>query len=275
MPAKLGIIAGGGNLPIRLVAACRADEREFFVLGLSGHADPADFQGLPQAWIRLGEAGKGMDLLKENGVGDLVMAGRVRRPSLRDLKPDWRTARFFARVGLLKSLGDDGLLKAVIEELEDRGFRVVGADTILGGLVAVEGQWGGVAPDAEARADIERGLQVARGLGSLDVGQAVVVQQGIVLGVEAAEGTDQLLRRCGELRRAGPGGVLVKVAKPGQERRVDLPTIGLDTIRNAVAAGLRGVVVEAGSALVVDRDLVIAAADAAGLFICGVAPDPL
>jgi hypothetical protein len=273
MPSKLGIIAGGGDLPLRLVAACRAEDREIFVLGLSGHAKPEDFAEVPQAWIRLGEAGRGVELLKENGVGDLVMAGRVRRPSLRDLKPDWWTARFFARLGL-KSLGDDGLLKAIVAELEGEGFHLVGAHSILDRLLAEAGQWGKVAPDEYAIADIERGLQVARALGALDVGQAVVVQQGIVLGVEAAEGTDALLQRCGELKRSGPGGVLVKIAKPGQERRVDLPTIGPETVRSALAAGLSGIVVEAGAALVVDRPAVVEAADAGGLFICGVAPSP-
>jgi DUF1009 family protein len=267
---KLGIVAGGGELPARLVAACRAQGRPVFVLGLLGHADPSSLNDAPQAWIRLGEAGKGIDILKENGVRELVMAGPVRRPSLRDLRPDWRTARFFARLGL-KALGDDGLLKAVIGELEDEGFQVVGLHTILGDILASSGVLGRHAPDEAARADIERGLQVAQGIGVLDVGQSVVVQQGIVLGVEAVEGTDALLRRCGELRRAGPGGVLVKIAKPGQERRVDLPTIGTETVRNCIAAGLSGIAVEAGSAIVVNRDAVIAAADEAGLFVCGVA----
>lgn len=267
---KLGIVAGGGELPGRLVAACHAQGREVFVLGIFGHADPASFEGVPQAWVRLGEAGKGIHILHENGVEELVMAGPVRRPSLRDLRPDWRTARFFARLGL-RALGDDGLLKAVIAELESDGFHVVGLHAILGDVLAEKGIWGRLSPDDGARADIDRGVQVGLGLGALDVGQSVVVQQGIVLGVEAVEGTDALLRRCGDLRRAGPGGVLVKIAKPGQERRVDLPTIGLTTVENCAAAGLAGIAVEAGAAVVVNRQAVIAAADAAGLFICGVA----
>jgi hypothetical protein len=270
MPPKLGVIAGGGELPARLVAACRAEGREVFVLAITGHAEAGRLAAVPQAWIRLGEVGRGIDILKENGVGELVMAGPVRRPSLRDLCPDWRTARFFARLGV-KALGDDGLLKAVIGELESEGFRVVAVHSILGDLLAESGVWGCHQPDDQAMADIERGLAVASGLGALDVGQAVVVQQGIVLGVEAAEGTDRLLARCGELRRNGPGGVLVKVAKPGQEKRVDLPTIGVETVKNSAAAGLRGVAVEAGAAIVVNRPEVVAEADAAGLFVCGVA----
>lgn len=267
--AKLGIIAGGGELPQRLIAACRASGRDFFVLALEGHAEAARIGDVPQCWIRLGAGGTGLEILRRAGVGELVMAGPVRRPSLSELRPDWRTARFLAKIGL-KALGDDGLLRAVIRELEEEGFRVVGVEAILGDLLAPAGPWGRVRPDAQARADIARGVAVLRGLGPLDIGQAVVVQQGIVLGVEAAEGTDALIERCAALRRDGPGGVLVKTAKPGQERRADLPTIGPDTLRRARSAGLRGIAVEAGATLVVALDALVAEADTAGLFLYGV-----
>jgi DUF1009 family protein len=269
MQPKLGILAGGGELPARLVAACRAEGRDMFVLALTGHAErrliPAD---VPQAWIRLGEAGRGFDILREMKIEDVVFAGAVKRPSLFELKPDGRTAAFFARLGL-RALGDDGLLKAVVTEFEREGFRVVGAESVMTGLLAPQGVWGQHLPDPQGEADINRAIEVARGLGALDVGQAVIVQQGIVLGVEAIEGTDALIRRCGQLRRPGPGGVLVKMSKPGQERRVDLPTIGTDTVQLAAASGLAGIAVEAGAALVLDRAAVITEADRQGLFVCG------
>lgn len=268
MPVKLGIVAGGGDLPARLIEGCRTTGRPFFVLAIVGHADPAIVAGVDHAWIRLGEAGRGISILHEQGVVDLVMAGPVRRPSLRDLRPDWRTTRFFARLGF-RALGDDGLLGAVIRELEGEGFHVVGLHEVLDGALAVEGVWGRHRPDEQAMSDIARGREVAEGLGALDVGQSVVVQQGIVLGVEAIEGTDALIARAGGLRRTGGGGVLVKISKPGQERRVDLPTIGVATVRNLAAAGLSGLAVEAGATVVVDREGVINAADAAGLFLLG------
>jgi len=267
--SRFGIIAGGGPLPRQLAATLRAEGRDAFVLALEGHADPELLGEFSPAWIRLGETGRGFDLLREAGVTEVVMAGPVRRPGLAELLPDWRTARFFARVGW-KALGDDGLLRAVIDELESEGLRVVGIDAVLGGLLARRGVWGKVSPDPTAEEDIRRGLQVAKSLGEVDVGQAVVVQQGFVLGVEAVEGTDALISRCGPLRRAGDGGVLVKISKPGQERRVDLPTIGVATVANCAAAGLRGIAVEAGACLVVDLPAVVAAADAAGLFVMGV-----
>ncbi|EME70818.1 hypothetical protein H261_06289 [Paramagnetospirillum caucaseum] len=270
MAPKLGIIAGGGDLPGLVAAACRAQGRPFHILALSGHADPRVIgDEAPQDWVRLGEAGTGFERLRRAGVAEVVMIGPVRRPSILELAPDFRTARFFARVGL-KALGDDGLLRAVAAELEGEGFKVVGVDEVLSGCLAIPGPYGNLSPDEQAGADIARGVQVARGLGALDVGQAVVVQQGIVLGIEAVEGTDNLLRRCAPLAREGLGGVLVKMRKPGQDRRIDLPTIGLATLREASAAGLRGIAVEAGGALVLDRDSMAAEADRLGLFVVGV-----
>lgn len=166
--------------------------------------------------------------------------GGVDRPTLAGLRPDWRTTRFFLKLGF-KALGDDSLLSAVTKELEGEGFRIIGVHEVLPDLCPDRGVLGRHAPDDVARADIARAVEVVRALGALDVGQGAVAQQGMILGVEAVEGTDRLLSRCRELARPGPGGVLVKLCKPGQETRVDLPTVGPETIRNAAAAGLRGI----------------------------------
>jgi hypothetical protein len=269
MADRLGIVAGGGALPRHLVECCRAAGRDFFVLALEGAAEPATVEGVPHAWCRLGAAATGLAVLREHHVTELVLAGSIRRPSLAALRPDWRAAKLFARVGY-RALGDDGLLSAVIKELEQEGFRVLGADQLLDWALVPEGPLGRLRPDPQSQADIERGLCVARTLGALDVGQAVIVQQGLVLGVEAIEGTDELLRRCAALRREGPGGVLVKVEKPGQEPRADRPTIGLRTVLLAAEAGLCGIAVEANATIVLDRDEVIQTADHVGLFLVGV-----
>ncbi len=265
----LGIIAGSGGLLRRLLDSCRAAGREVFVLALEGEADPATVETVPHAWCRIGGAAAGLDLLRASGVSELVLAGGVRRPSLAALRPDWRAAKFLARVGY-RALGDDGLLAAVVRELEREGFRVVGAEQLLVGAELPDGPLGRVAPDADARADIAHGLRLARAIGALDIGQAVVVQQGLVLGVEAIKGTDGLLRRCAGLRREGPGGVLVKAEKPQQEKRADRPTIGPQTVRLAAESGLRGIAAEAGATLVIDREEVVRLADAAGLFVFGI-----
>ena len=267
--AALGILAGGGRLPRLLAEAASADGRSVFIVAFQGQADPDVAAGFPHVWVRLGQAGKTIAELKNAGVVDLVMAGAVRRPSVSELGLDWRGTQLFARIGA-RALGDDGLLRAVSRELELEGFRLIGADAVLASSVAGNGPMGLHRPDQQAMADIGHGLTVARALGALDIGQAVVVQQGLVLGVEAIEGTDALLARVGELRRQGPGGVLVKIAKPQQDRRMDLPTIGVRTVERAVAAGLRGIAIGAATSIVLDRAAVVAAADAAGLYLIGV-----
>jgi len=267
----LGILAGGGTLPRRLAETAREAGRPVFLVAFQGQTDPATVADLPHVWVRLGEAGRAIAELKRAGATDLVMAGPVRRPSWSEIGLDWRGAQLVARIGA-RALGDDGLLRAVAQELESEGFRLVGADDVIGGGLAPTGILGRHAPDEQALADIARGVEVARALGQADVGQAVVVQQGLVLGVEAIEGTDALLARVTDLRRAGPGGVLVKIAKPHQDRRVDLPTIGPATIDRAAEAGLRGVAVEAAGTIIVDLAVCVAAADRAGLFLVGIDP---
>jgi DUF1009 family protein len=266
---KLGIIAGGGAYPAQIIAACQQQDRPFHVLAIEGQADHPAIDAAPHTWLRLGAAGEAEKVLRAEGCQEVILAGHVRRPSLREIRPDARAAGVLLKA-TMKSWGDDSLLGAIIKEFEKSGFRVVGVDTILSELLAPAGPVGRHRPDADARRDIDRGVAVAQGLGALDVGQAVVVQQGIVLGVEAIEGTDALIRRCGELRRDGPGGVLVKLVKPGQDRRVDLPTIGVETVRVADAAGLQGIAVQAGGTQILDRPAVVEAADAAGLFVVGI-----
>lgn len=273
MPDILAVIAGGGDLPLRLVDACRASGRTVVVVALEGQADADSFTTGPDLrWFRLGAGGAILAWLKEKGATEVVMAGRVRRPTIAELRPDARTLQFFARVGL-KALGDDGLLRAVTDELSAEGLRVVGVQDILDDLLTPAGQLGRHGPDRQAMADIRHGVRTARVLGQADVGQAVVVQQGLVLGVEAIEGTDALIRRCGGLRRAGPGPVLVKVRKPQQDRRLDLPTIGPETVMRCIEAGFAGIAAETGGTLSIDRDRIVQLADNAGLFVIGVGVD--
>jgi len=267
-PGTLGIVAGGGALPGYIAARCREQGRDVFILALEQHADPAVIEPWPHAWVRLGAAATAISKFRDMGVREIVMAGPVRRPSLAELRPDGRMLRFLARGAL--SAGDDGLLSAVIRTLEqEEGFRVISVHEAAGGLLAREGVMGAHQPSEEDRADIARGMAVIEALARADVGQAAVVQAGLVLGIEAIEGTDALIRRCAELRRDAKPPVLVKAPKTGQDRRVDLPTIGEGTVAACVAAGFAGIAVEAGGCLVVDRDATVAAADRAGLFLLG------
>jgi DUF1009 family protein len=268
----LGILAGGGPLPGRVAAAAAAAGRPVFLIGFEGFAEPAVLAPYPHAVVRLGAAGRILELLRAHGCRDLVLVGPVKRPSVFDLRPDMEGTRILARVGRAAFAGDDGLLAAVVRVFGEEGFTVIGAHEIITEALGPRGLLGVHEPDSQALADIERGCQVVRALGAVDVGQACVVQQGIVLCVEAIEGTDAMLARAATLRRDGAGGVLVKLVKPGQDRRADLPTIGPGTIRAAHAAGLRGVAFEAGGTLLTDRAATIAAAEQAGLFLLGLDP---
>jgi len=269
-PPKLGILAGGGDLPLRLAAACQAGGREYFMIAFEKQADGDRLADHPHAWSRLGAVGKTFKLLREAGCEEVVLAGKVHRPALRSLRPDARGAALlakFARVGL----NDEVVLSTVVSVFEEAGFRVVGPHQVMGELLAPEGPLGALEPDGDDRRDIDYGVRVVRALGAVDVGQAAVVAEGVVLGVEALEGTDALVERCAALQRGRRGGVLVKLKKPDQDRRLDLPTIGVTTVETAARAGLRGIAVEAGNTLVIDHDAVAGAADRARLFVVGIA----
>jgi UDP-2,3-diacylglucosamine hydrolase len=270
--STLGLIAGSGPVPRQLIDACRGSGRPVFVVALEGQTDPATVVGVDHVWVKLGAASRTIDALKQAQAEELVLVGPIKRPSLLTLQPDLRGAQILARIGM-RALGDDGLLKAVRDELEAEGFRLIGAHDVLRDALAQNGPLGAVSPDALALSDIAFGMKVARQVGELDIGQAVVVQQGVVLGVEAVEGTDALIARCAMLKKDGPKPVLVKRAKPQQDRRLDLPTIGLDTVAHCAEAGFAGIAIETGNSLVLDRAQIAARADASGLFVLGVTPE--
>lgn len=270
---KLGIIAGGGSIPKMLIEHCAAQGRDFFVLAIEGNADKALItDDIPHQWIRIGQAGTGFKRFAEEKVQDVIMIGTIKRPGFFDLVPDLRTTAFFAKVGA-KALGDDGILRALVNEIEAEGMTVRGIHEVMSDLLVKPGILGRHKPDKQALVDIRRGIDVALALGKLDVGQSVVVQQGLVLGVEGIEGTDELIRRCGEYRRKGDGGVLVKLRKPQQDMRIDLPTIGPRSVSRAQESGLRGIVVHAGNGLIVDEAETIRLGGQSRPFIMGINPD--
>ncbi len=266
---KLGIIAGGGAAPRYLIEACQKLNRAFYIICLEGQADAGLGEGLPHTWLPLGAGAKLKALAEAEAIKEIVMIGRVRRPSLLEIKPDWLALKVLTKIGM-NMLGDDALLRGIGKAMEEEaGVSVIGVQDVFKDLLTPAGQLGSVAPDDQAKEDITRGINVAKALGQLDVGQSVIVQQGMVLGVEAIEGTDALIARSGNLKREGAGGVLVKIAKPQQDNRYDLPTIGPDTLTAMIKAGLRGVALEAGRSLLIEREKTISMADAAGIFITG------
>jgi len=271
---RLGIIAGRGPLPCVLAESATARGLPLHIVAIRGEARE-EIERFPHTWIKWGEIGKMFAALDKNGCGDLVIIGGVNRPDLANVRFDLGAIKTLPFLLSLGKGGDDHVLSRIVRFFEDKGYRVHGAGDVAPELLAGEGRLGDKAPSAEDRADIDMAIDVVRALGRFDVGQAAVVVKGHVLAVEAAEGTDAMLARCAELReagragRGGRAGVLVKAPKPGQEERVDLPTIGPETVKKAAAAGLAGIAVAAGQVLMAERAATIAAANQHGLFLVG------
>jgi len=271
---RTAVIAGRGRLPMLLVEALEAGvapvlaELEGFPV--EGAADR------PVERFRLERLVPFFDRLHELGVTRVVFAGAVRRPRLEPALFDARTAALVPRVLAAMQAGDDATLRAVIALFEEAGFAVDAASALVPALLPGPGVLGAHAPSEADAADAVRAAAIVAALGAVDVGQGAVVARGLCLAVEALPGTDAMLAGLVALPRPEtlprPAGLLYKAPKPGQDRRVDLPAIGPATVAAAAAAGLGGIVVEAGGVLLIDRAETVAAADAAGLFLWSRAP---
>ncbi len=267
---KLGIIAGGGRLPSMLIDTCRRNGVDPYVLAFKGFTDPELVVNTRHSWTSLGALQKNVNILKSENIDDLVFCGDIKRPSIRDMKPDLRATKFFALNGF-KALGDNDLLTAIKGELAKDGFVLHGVHEFIDDIVAPSGSLGEVKPSVDDMQDIALGVKASQEIGRLDIGQSVVTQEGSVIGVEAVEGTDELIKRSKSLLKdSSSKGVLVKTCKPQQDKDLDLPTIGVNTVENVLDAGLAGIAFHAGNSLIIDVDAVISLADKKGIFLYGV-----
>lgn len=273
MSAPIGIVAGGGALPV--VLARRLDPNQaVFVVRLAGFAD-AGLDAYSGTEVNIGEIGGAISALRTAGCQKLVFAGAVRRPEFSALRLDEVGRTHLSRLSAAAQKGDDALLSCLVEIFSDEGFAVIGVQDVCPEFLSSAGLIAGERPDQQALSDLAKALRISRLIGAEDIGQGCVVANGLVLAMEAQEGTDGMLRRLSDLPLAVRGtpelrrGVLVKCAKPAQDTRIDLPVIGKDTIENAARAGLVGIGLEAGSCLIVDREAVVEMARAHGLFVIG------
>lgn len=271
----IGIICGGGSIPVAVAKAVQAQGRPVVLFPLRGFADAA-VEAFPHRWVHLGAVGVLFGALREAGCQEIVLIGSLVRPRPWKVRFDFKTILLTPRLLAMFRGGDDRLLTGVQSLFEEHGFRLVGAHELVPELLMPEGVAGKHRPTPDAEGDIALGFELLRAIGPFDVGQAAAVANHHVLAVEAAEGTAGMLARVAEMRKNGRlklparAGVLVKAPKPGQNRRIDLPAIGPDTVAQAAAAGLAGIAVEAGSTIVADGAQLVKAADEAGLFVLGV-----
>ena len=267
--SRLGIIAGTGPLPRQIAERFDPTGKSIFFIALEGITDPKTVFNFDHRWVKLGQLQIAIAELLEAKVDKVVMAGPVKRPALSSLKLDKRASKMLWRGGT-KIFGDDGLLSLLINEIEKDGLKVIGIDQILSDLLTEPNLNIGPCIDNVAKRDIDRAIEILVKLGPADVGQSVAIQEGLVLAVEAIEGTDNMIDRAGQYRRDALGPILVKISKPGQERRADMPTIGPKTVRLAISNGFRGLALEEGGTLLLERDEVRKIAENANFFIVSI-----
>jgi DUF1009 family protein len=273
--SPVGLIAAGGVMPFAVADSLAARGIEPVLFALKGACDPSGVARFRHHWISVGQLGRAMKLFRSENCRDLVFIGTLVRPALSEIRLDWGTLRVLGRVWAAFRGGDDHLLSGIGRILEQDGFRMVGIRDVAPDLLMPEGCITRAAADESAAADIARGRELLRALSPFDIGQAAVVIDGHVVGVEDIEGTDGLLARVARLRAEGriraraARGVLVKAPKSGQDLRFDLPTVGPRTIEGATKAQLAGIAIVAGNTIVVEPQAMIEAADAAGLFVTG------
>ncbi|MGH6702169.1 MAG: LpxI family protein [Bradyrhizobium sp.] len=274
--SPVGLIAGGGVMPFAVADSLAARGIHPVLFALRGACDPVRVERFRHHWISVGQIGRAVKLFRAENCRDLVFIGTLVRPALSEIRLDWATLRVIGRIWASFRGGDDHLLSGIGDILERDGFRMVGIRDVAPDLLMPEGCLTRAVPDVHALADIARGRDVLLALGRFDIGQAAVVVDGHVVGVEDIEGTDGLLARVarlraeGRIRAATARGVLVKAPKSGQDLRFDLPTVGPRTVEGAASAQLAGIAIVAGHTMIADPEAVIEAADARGLFVTGV-----
>nr|WP_248311426.1 UDP-2,3-diacylglucosamine diphosphatase LpxI [Bosea sp. ASV33] len=270
------MIAGGGDFPPRLAGILAARGERPYIAALEGAADPAAFgERADVRQYRLGQLGSLLEELRRRGIADLVMLGALPRPSFGSLRPEVSTLKYLPHFAKAFQGGDDHLLRGVVRFFEMQGFRVHGPADIAPEMTAPLGTLGRKQANSEQRSELERGFALLATLSPFDVGQAAILADHRVVAIEAAEGTDAMIRRVadmvarGRLKIGKGDGFLVKVPKTGQDLRVDMPAIGPDTLRHIAEAGLSGIGVRAGAVLVGDRAALGRQADQLGLFVEG------
>lgn len=269
---KLGIISGGGGLPSDVAHAAVADGRAVHLLGIYGEAEN-EISNFSHDWFKWGEVGKLFSILREQNCREVVIIGHVTRPDLSQIRMDLGALKLLPFIMKLRSGGDDHLLSKIAGLFEEKGHKVCSVLDVVPALAAELGDMTDFKPSKINQQDLDKGLEVVKAMGRFDVGQAVVVMNGHVIAIEGAEGTDRMLERCRSLRqwgRKGRHGVLIKIPKPMQDRRIDLPTIGPKTIELAVAARLSGIGVAAGETVIANKSQTLKEAERNKLFVLGV-----
>ena len=268
---RLGIVAGSGNLPISIVKECEKNNIKPFIVVLKDFAKEVDYNNFPHRILNLGDVGKAISFFKKNKIKHIVFAGGVKKPDLKTIWPDLKGLFLLLKLLKCKIFGDDTILQTTIKFLEKEGFEILPVDQIVKDIKISYGIAGNIKlPDDDYLNDIDLGIKVLKQIGDLDIGQSVIIQNGIVRGIECIEGTAKLIERCGKLKyTTGRKPILVKIKKSKQTRKIDLPAIGEDTVLQAKQAGFAGIAIDADNGLVINREATISVANKNKIFIYG------
>ena len=269
MAENIGIIAGGGQFPRLVAQQARAAGLGVVICGFQGHTDP-DTAKHADAFelLHLGQLGRMISFFQEHHVTRACMAGSISKPKALDFRPDWRAAKILFS---LRKKGDDALLRAIMADIEKDGIRIVASADLAPGLRAPRGTLSRRTPTDEEWKDLRYGWPIARSMGAFDIGQCLIVREGMVMAVECLEGTDATIKRGAEL--GGNGCIAIKMVKPGQDERVDLPSVGLATVRNLVEHHYAVLAIQAEKTLIFDREEALALADEHGLAVVSLPDD--
>ncbi len=264
----LAIFAGRGALPMMLIDNCQKNGRKFLLFLLESENYEIDYSSFSPIKLPYGAVGKFLEILRQNQIKNLIFIGAVNKPNFSDIKVDKKGAILLAKILASKILGDDAVLRTVINFFEKENFKIVKIDEFLEDIVAKKSVLTKLQPTAQNLADIDFASKAIRAISEFDIGQSLIVAQKQIIAVEAAEGTDAMLKRCGDLNIAfKKDAILVKMKKFKQSGKADLPTIGLDTIKNCKLNGITGIAIQAGVTLIIDKDEVIKLADESGIFL--------
>ncbi len=269
---RIGVVAGNGNLPISIVKECEKKNIKPFVVLLKDFAIKEDYASLPHISVNFGDVGKAISFFRKNKVKYIVFAGGVKKPDLKTIWPDLKG--FFLLIKLLKCkiFGDDTILQTTIQFLEKEGFEIFPVDRIMTDIKIQPGIAGNIEmPSNDYNDDINLGVRVLKQIGDLDIGQSIVIQNGVVMGIECIEGTQKLIERCGQLKyTTGRKPILVKIKKSKQTRKIDLPAIGEDTVTQVKQAGFAGIAIDSDNGLIINKEATIQSANRNKIFINGI-----
>jgi len=266
---KLAIIAGNGSIPFYLIEECNKIGREYCLIIIEGHGKELSEKYDPDYTVSLSKMGRAVKYVKNIGIKHILMVGGVKRPSLKNIIPDLWTAKFLTTISS-KVSGDNSVLSKLTKALEREGFIIVAPEEVLPNLICPKGTLGKLKPNQQNNEDISTGYRIAKIIGANDIGQSIIIENGLVIAVEASEGTDRMIKRSLNLKKEKKAGVLIKVIKPMQDKRIDRPVIGIDTIKAVKKAGLDGIALESNEILILNYSDVILYADEEGLFVEGI-----